>query len=428
MKNRLIHFFLIVYYIFTFNNTSLISQTVVLKGGGMVIQSGVSLVIQGDLIIRDEASTGKINLDGSILLDNNIVNESTDSVFTMTGANPNGWLIMRNTINPQQIVGMTPISFENLTLYGSEKILMNPFSKVNGILRLNSKFNLNSETFILNNKSSNSIDYLGGYLYAETSPIDGYGIFQWNIGDNLATYSVPFGSGNATNSDLKVTFETTSIGNQTGNIRFSTYPTENTNDPLPTAVTNLNPFNPLQTIDRFWLIDGDGYFQKPTSNISLKYLNSELNNGNNIDQNLLSPIVYKTSTNNWESHLIYQNDMSNNIMMINSVSGENLDKNWTLSSESSAREIFFPNAFSPDMDGNNDEFKPVMNFTPNNYALYIYDQWGNLLFTSKNPNVGWDGKYLNEICTTGIYTWMVEVTKVYNKKYVYTGIVTIIKI
>jgi gliding motility-associated-like protein len=305
---------------------------------------------------------------------------------------------------------------------------MNPNAKVDGVLRLNSKFNLNSETFILNNKSNNSIDYLGGYLYAETSPLDGYGIFQWNIGDNLSTYTIPFGSGNTTNSDLRVTFETTSIGNQNGNIRFSTYPTDNTNNPLPEFATNLTPYNPLQTIDRFWVFDNDSYTLKPTCNISVKYLNTELNNGNNIDQNTLSPIVYRNSNNKWEPYPIYQNDMSNNSMIINSINGENLDRNWTLSSESADREIYTPNAFSPDLDGYNDVFKPVMNFTPNSYSLYIYDRWGNLLFTSNNPNIGWDGKYMNEPCITGIYTWMVEVTKIYNKKYVYTGIVSIIKI
>ena len=395
MKNRLIYIFLLVYYLFTFNSTTILSQTVVLRGGGMVIQSETSFVIQGDLIVRDEFSTGKINLDGSILLDNNIINESTDSVFTMTGANPNGWLIMRNDINPQQIIGMTPISFENLTLYGSEKILMNPYARVNGVLRLNSKFNLNSETFILNNKSNSSIDYLSGYLYAETSPLDGYGIFQWNIGDNLSTYSIPFGSGNATNSDLKVTFETTSIGNQTGNIRFSTFPTDNTNNPLPETVTNLNSYNPLQTIDRFWFFDNDNYTQKPSCNISIKYLNSEMNNGNNIDQNTLSPIVYLNSNSKWEKYPVFENDMSNNSMIINSVSGENLEKNWALSSESSVREIFAPNAFSPDLDGVNDVFRPYLRYSPTPYLLYIYDRWGNLLFTSNNSLIGWDGKYMN---------------------------------
>ena len=41
----------------------------------------------------------------------------------------------------------------------------------------------------------------------------------------------------------------------------------------------------------------------------------------------------------------------------------------------------------------------------------VFDRWGNLLFTTNDPNMGWDGKNPNqENLSTGTYVWMVETT------------------
>ena len=48
------------------------------------------------------------------------------------------------------------------------------------------------------------------------------------------------------------------------------------------------------------------------------------------------------------------------------------------------KQIYIPNAFSPNGDSKNDEFKPFTNLELNDYEFYISDRWGNLLFES-NP-------------------------------------------
>lgn len=57
--------------------------------------------------------------------------------------------------------------------------------------------------------------------------------------------------------------------------------------------------------------------------------------------------------------------------------------------------IWFPTAFTPNGDDLNEQFKPKgEGLLPGGYyALQIYDRWGNLVFTSQVPDIGWDGKY-----------------------------------
>lgn len=71
-------------------------------------------------------------------------------------------------------------------------------------------------------------------------------------------------------------------------------------------------------------------------------------------------------------------------------------------------EIIFPNAFSPNNDGLNDEFKPVVSRKLKLYRLLIYNRYGQNIFQSTNPANGWNGSYRNELVNQGIYTWVCE--------------------
>ena len=161
--------------------TTISAQNLVLSGGGMVVEDGTFLVIQGNIEIKTEVSDGKIDLNGSIMLQGDITNSTSDNVFSNQESTPNGWVLMQTASFAQRIKGITPIAFENLSLMGSEKILENNNSSSNGIVRLNAIFNLNKRNFILNNKSVTALEHTGGYLFAETTPSEGIGSFQWQI-------------------------------------------------------------------------------------------------------------------------------------------------------------------------------------------------------------------------------------------------------
>jgi gliding motility-associated-like protein len=71
--------------------------------------------------------------------------------------------------------------------------------------------------------------------------------------------------------------------------------------------------------------------------------------------------------------------------------------------------IYIPNAFSPDGDGLNDEFKVIGNSDNiSSFHMYIYDRWGTLVFESNEISVGWDGKYKGNPSPTGAYVYKVE--------------------
>jgi len=73
---------------------------------------------------------------------------------------------------------------------------------------------------------------------------------------------------------------------------------------------------------------------------------------------------------------------------------------------------YIPNTFTPDGDPSNNYFKPVFTsgIDPYNYSLQIYDRWGELLFESLNPQIGWDGSYgINgNLVQSGTYTYRIR--------------------
>ncbi len=66
--------------------------------------------------------------------------------------------------------------------------------------------------------------------------------------------------------------------------------------------------------------------------------------------------------------------------------------------------IFFPDAFSPNSDLANDTFRPVVE-NIFNFTMYIYNKWGQLMYSTKEVAKGWDGKYKDAECPTGSYTY-----------------------
>jgi len=68
--------------------------------------------------------------------------------------------------------------------------------------------------------------------------------------------------------------------------------------------------------------------------------------------------------------------------------------------------IYFPGAFSPNGDGKNDVFRPlVRGGTPGYFVLTIFDRWGQKVFETKDPDRGWDGIRSGVAVLPGTYVW-----------------------
>jgi gliding motility-associated-like protein len=88
--------------------------------------------------------------------------------------------------------------------------------------------------------------------------------------------------------------------------------------------------------------------------------------------------------------------------------------------------IFMPNAFTPDDDGVNDIFKPVMTFTPSKYEFRIYSRTGVLLFHTSSHGAGWDGRHNDNPMPSGVYLYSLKLTTPSGRSEERTGTVTIL--
>ena len=89
--------------------------------------------------------------------------------------------------------------------------------------------------------------------------------------------------------------------------------------------------------------------------------------------------------------------------------------------------IAFPNAFNPNSAfSNNATFKPVSDGVIK-YELLIYNRWGELIFTTKDLNAGWDGTINGSIAKPDVYVWKAIGTFTNGRAFELAGDVTLIR-
>lgn len=69
--------------------------------------------------------------------------------------------------------------------------------------------------------------------------------------------------------------------------------------------------------------------------------------------------------------------------------------------------IYMPNAFSPNGDGINDIYIPIQNGEIEDYVMRIFDRWGELLFETRDIEIGWDGTLKGNDLNPGVYVWSI---------------------
>jgi len=71
--------------------------------------------------------------------------------------------------------------------------------------------------------------------------------------------------------------------------------------------------------------------------------------------------------------------------------------------ECTEQAFYLPNIFSPNGDGQND-YALIFPADVNEFiSLAIYDRWGNEMFTSEDPEEGWDGNFQGKKATPSVY-------------------------
>ncbi|MEO0724031.1 MAG: PKD domain-containing protein [Bacteroidota bacterium] len=75
-------------------------------------------------------------------------------------------------------------------------------------------------------------------------------------------------------------------------------------------------------------------------------------------------------------------------------------------------ELMIPNAFSPNRDGVNDDFRAFFGdaCTPESFTLEVYNRWGGQVYQSNDPNEGWNGRFRGREHPSGVLIYWCQAT------------------
>jgi gliding motility-associated-like protein len=68
--------------------------------------------------------------------------------------------------------------------------------------------------------------------------------------------------------------------------------------------------------------------------------------------------------------------------------------------------FWIPNTFTPNKDGMNDVFMPKV-IGVSKYEFYIYNKWGEKIYSDTDPSQGWDGTFKGKKCEQDVYVWKI---------------------
>jgi gliding motility-associated-like protein len=293
------------------------------NGSGITVQAGALITVQGDVTNTNAgANIGLIDNSGLITLLGNWTNNSTSAALM-----PNTGTVEMLGAN-QLITGSQPTRFNNLDLTGTgiKTLNVNTYVAGNaGVLSLTDRpLDLNSNTLFVTNPLNGAITRTTGYIISETPAVPGYGIIQWNVGNNAGNYIFPFGSLSAVYIPLALNISTPGSQSTIGGISASTYPTNTgaviNNRPLPTGVADLNnncgTEHAVKMLDRFWVLNTNNYNTNPVATKEFTYMDNEWDptaaSTNLITETELQPWYYNSG---W-THIPGVNTSSSNVESI----------------------------------------------------------------------------------------------------------------
>lgn len=89
-------------------------------------------------------------------------------------------------------------------------------------------------------------------------------------------------------------------------------------------------------------------------------------------------------------------------------------------------DVFVPNTFTPNGDGNNDELF-VRSAKISELYFAVYNRWGEMVFETKDKNKGWNGEYKGRPADVGVFGWYLKARCVNGEEAFLKGNVTLIR-
>jgi len=88
--------------------------------------------------------------------------------------------------------------------------------------------------------------------------------------------------------------------------------------------------------------------------------------------------------------------------------------------------VFVPNAFSPNGDGNNEKVF-VRGQNIEEITFKVFHRWGEMVFETNDPEMGWDGTFNDEPLDPDVYVFHLKVTCVDGQQNLIKGNITLLK-
>lgn len=89
-------------------------------------------------------------------------------------------------------------------------------------------------------------------------------------------------------------------------------------------------------------------------------------------------------------------------------------------------QVMMPNAIAP--HGINNRFGPKMKYVANSgYQMLIFNKWGQQIFDSPDPTIGWDGKFKGEYAPFDIYFYHLRYSSLTGDSFTKTGSLILIR-
>lgn len=77
----------------------------------------------------------------------------------------------------------------------------------------------------------------------------------------------------------------------------------------------------------------------------------------------------------------------------------------TISYKECVKGFYVPNIFTPNNDGKNDRFKPLIYGKVVKYEIQVFNRFGERVFQSKDPSTSWDGSVFGQQNPVGTFAW-----------------------
>ena len=90
--------------------------------------------------------------------------------------------------------------------------------------------------------------------------------------------------------------------------------------------------------------------------------------------------------------------------MLIAQNGPCIDTAFTVVNINSYYSLYVPNTFTPNGDGKNDYFQPK-GVGISDYKIFIYNRWGEEVFSSDNMDICWDGGE----GVAGVYSYLINI-------------------